>query len=88
MKVEVRNVIHKEGNKNGKSWAMDIASVIVQNDDGTEALGELILPKGHPTVAKGFYDANLKAMQSQGSVLFVVQQLNAVSKPSTVSKVG
>lgn len=80
VKVEVRSVIHREGNKNGKQWAMDIASCIVQNADGTEGMGEMILPKGHPKVDKGFHDVELRAYASSGSIVFGIQSMIPVAR--------
>lgn len=77
MNVEVRSVLHRNGNKNGKDWAMDVATVIVANADGTEAVGEVILPKNHPKVTKGLYKATLKARQMKGAVSFEIESLQS-----------
>jgi len=78
MKIEVRTVTHREGNKNGKNWSMDFVSAIVQNDDGTEAMGEFILPREHPAVTKGFYEATTRVYANEGKLVFAIQQLTPV----------
>jgi len=76
MKVDIRKLEEKSGNKNGKSWAMTICSAICTNEDGTEALGQFILPKDHPKIDKGLHSAVLGAVETQDGLEFRILTLS------------
>lgn len=76
MKVDIRKVEEKSGNKNGKAWAMTVCSAICTNDDGSEALGQFILPKNHPKVEKGAYTAVLGAVEGRDGLEFGIMSLS------------
>jgi len=78
MKVDIRKVEEKSGNKNGKAWAMTVCSAICTNDDGSEALGQFILPKGHPKVDKGTYTGVIAAVETQNGLEFGITSLQPV----------
>lgn len=61
-RVQVLSVERKAGrSKQGNDYQLDICQCVVhgQDDDGKERVqvGELVLPKNHPNVTPGMYDA-------------------------------
>lgn len=89
-KVEVLQSDKKSGvgKKSGAAYAMEILQAVLHNDDGSVAAGELMLPKDHPAVAKGFYRASLKLVKSfDGKLVGVVDKLTLIL-PDTPSPVG
>lgn len=87
MQVQVVKVTERSGNKNGKAWAMTIASAVVTNDDGSVAVGQIIMPKDHPKVEPGFYTASVGAVESMDGMVFGVQKLTP-AKPALKSATG
>jgi len=84
-RVDVRTVSVREGDKNGKHWRMVIASCIVTNADGSEAVGQILLPKDHPEITRGLHDGEVNAIETQDGVVFRVTKLTPV-KVASISK--
>jgi hypothetical protein len=81
MKVDIRKVEEKSGNKAGKAWAMTVCSAIFTNEDGSEALGQFILPRDHPKVERGVYTASIGARETQKGLEFGIISLQ-VARPA------
>lgn len=46
--------------KTKKAWNIQTCQCAIHDDDGTIAVGEMMLPKGYDAPAPGFYDADFK----------------------------
>jgi len=78
MKVQVVSVAHRNGVKNGKEWAMDVAKCVVHGDDGSIGVGSIILPKDHPKVIAGNYTGTLTCSDRDGDISFRINALSPV----------
>lgn len=85
-KIEVLSVEHKSGrSKTGTDYSLDICQCIVRDVDldGAEKIqiGELVLPKNHPTVTPGQYEGTFGISVGQdkriGGRLIMLTPLNS-----------
>lgn len=94
VKIQVLSVENRSGrSKSGNDYSMDVCQCAVHEvgEDGKERLqiGELILPKNHPVVSVGMYEAEFGVSISQDKriggrlvQLFPVGASRSVSSPA------
>lgn len=80
MRIQVLQVQTREGigkvSKN--AYKMDICKCVVTRADGSVEVGEVILPKDHPKIVAGLYDASLDVVSRGGNLDFVIRQMAPV----------
>ena len=91
-RIQVLSVERKSGrSKTGTDYQLDICQCVIHgiDEDGVEKLqvGELVLPKNHPVVVAGMYDAEFGVSVGQDKRIGGrLVQLFPVKAPSSVAQ--
>lgn len=86
-RIEVLSVENKKGrSKGGNDYDLHICQCVVHGEENKIQVGELMLPKGHPVVSPGLYDAEFGVSVGQDKRIGgMLKQLFPVSKASAAA---